>query len=77
MVNNIVLSVMSWGSSLKDAISTRLREESGQDLLEYAVLVGAIAAVAAGVLYAIGPTAFQPFADKVTACLTFDSTNCQ
>ena len=76
MVSNIVLSVMAWGSTLRTAFMTRLREENGQDVLEYAVLVGAIAIVAGAALYA-SPLSFGTFVNKIQACVSFDGANCK
>ena len=75
MVSNIVLSAAAWASSLRSSFVQRLREESGQDLMEYAVLAGAIAIVAGGALFAAGFD-FTTFTDKVSGCLSFDSTTC-
>ena len=81
MVNNILLSGMAWASSLKDAIVSHLRDEDGQDIMEYAVLAGAIALTVALIL-GFGFTgaldgAISTFRDKITGCLTFDSAQCQ
>ena len=75
MVNNIVLSGIAWVSSIKNAIAERLSEESGQDLLEYAVLVGAIAVVAGAAFFAAGFD-FGTFTNKVQACISFNATDC-
>ena len=73
MVSNIVLSVAAWASSLRSSIAERLKEESGQDIMEYAVLAGAIAIVAAGVLFAAGAggLGFNDFRDKIKDCMSF------
>ncbi len=67
----LVRLAMAW-----DDLRARLSEERGQDLLEYALLGGLIAAaiVALGVI-------FSPFlvdmAGNIGACIDFDSsTNC-
>ena len=70
-MNDIILSGMAWASSLRDAISSRMKDEGGQDLIEYAVLVGAIGLGAAIALFALGPAAFDTMAAKVEACVTF------
>ncbi len=77
MVNSIVLSALSWASSLKNSVATRLREEVGQDLIEYAVLVGFIAAAGAAAFFFadLGPK-LQEFADRVGACVSLNSDGC-
>ena len=73
MVNNIVLSAVAWASSLRSTIAERLKEETGQDLLEYAVLAGAIAIVAGGVLFTAGAAGlgFDDFRNKIADCMKF------
>lgn len=73
MINTIVLSVFARASN----IIARLKEERGQDILEYAVLIGAVALVAAGALlfFDTGET-WDPFKDRVQACLAFDTNEC-
>ena len=72
MVNNIVLSVMARVSNF---VATA-KEERGQDLVEYAVLVGFIGVAAAVAFFAFMPDALTTFTDKVGACLAFDGANC-
>ena len=73
MVNNIVLSAVAWASSLRSSIAERLKDVTGQDLLEYAVLAGAIAIVAGGVLFGAGAAGlgFNDFSDKIEDCMKF------
>jgi Flp pilus assembly pilin Flp len=70
--NNIILSVMAWTTNVVGGFVTRLKEERGQDILEYAVLAGAIALIAGGALYLIGPDIFETFAEQIEYCVTFD-----
>ncbi len=73
VVNSIVLSAMSWASSLKNAVGTRLREEAGQDLIEYAMLVGFIAVAAAAAFLVAGiPDALTTFAENVAECVSLN-----
>ena len=72
MVNSIILSGMAWASSLKDAIASHLKDEGGQDMIEYAVIVGAIAVAAAAIFFA--PIDFGAFRNKMTACINFESS---
>ena len=75
MVNSIILSGMAWASSLKSAIASRIGDEHGQDLLEYAILGGAIAMVAAVALYATGDWMnLNTFKSKIGDCLSFSNT---
>lgn len=52
--------------------------ERGQDILEYAVMTGAIALVAAAALYAAfgGGDVYETFVEKFQACLSFDGDAC-
>ncbi|MBI5284370.1 MAG: hypothetical protein HY874_04670 [Chloroflexi bacterium] len=73
-MNSIILSGMAWASSIKDAITTRIREERGQDLVEYAVLVGFIGvALAAFFLIAGNEIQWANFRNKINDCVTFDA----
>ncbi|MEX0786107.1 MAG: hypothetical protein WD939_05680 [Dehalococcoidia bacterium] len=56
-------------------LRTRLTEERGQDLLEYAILSGFIAAALAGVLAtAIFTDALDGMVGGISACIDFDGT---
>ena len=75
-MNSIILSGMAWASSIKDAITTRIREERGQDLVEYAVLVGGIGIVAAIALIGAGAAGWLDFTDfkvKIQDCVQFNA----
>ena len=75
MINSIVLSGMAWMASIKDAVANRISDENGQDLIEYAVLVGAIGIALFVALVALPlPAAFATFGNKVKNCVTFSST---
>ncbi len=77
MVNDIMLSAMAWASSLKNAVATRIHEERGQDLLEYAVLAGAVGIVAAIALIGAGAAGwlnFASFKNKIANCVSFSNT---
>ncbi len=60
-------------------LTARLSEERGQDLMEYAILTGLVAVVAAGafaaVFLAVGANPFDTMATKIKDCVTF-STSC-
>jgi Flp pilus assembly pilin Flp len=66
---------MAWVASIKNAITERISEESGQDVIEYAVLVGAIGiALFAALLLVPLPAAFGTFGNKIANCVKFSST---
>jgi hypothetical protein len=76
LVNSIILTGMAWASSLKNAIASRVSEERGQDLIEYAVLVGGIGLVAAIALIGAGASGwldFGSFKTKIQDCVSFSS----
>jgi Flp pilus assembly pilin Flp len=85
-VSNIVLSTYTWALALRDSATNAVRSgvaamerEDGQDIIEYAVLVGGIALVAMAALLILGPSGtdiFNTMGDKITACITFDTSNC-
>jgi Flp pilus assembly pilin Flp len=74
-VSNIVLSTYTWAVNLRDSVFNALKPEDGQDLVEYAILVGGIAAVAGFALFAtpLGDV-FAGFRDAITACIQWDDT---
>ncbi len=75
MINTVMLSAMTWVTSTVGSLVARIKEERGQDIMEYAVLAGAIALVAGFVL--IGGTvagidiagAVEDFGVEVTECI--------
>ena len=73
MVSNIMLSVMALVTNTVGYAIAKIKEERGQDLLEYAVLAGAIGIVGAVAILTIDPTIFQTFADKVEGCVRLDA----
>ncbi|MHB8632198.1 MAG: Flp family type IVb pilin [Candidatus Limnocylindria bacterium] len=78
MVNNIMLSAMAWASSLRTVAVQRLRDERGQDLMEYAVLGGGIA-LALGFLFLVqnplsGP--INSFFVRMGQCMSLNATSC-
>ena len=72
MINNIILN----GIALVSNAIASLREEHGQDLIEYAVLAGAIGVVAAVALFAIGSGPFDNMAAKIGNCVSFTNPGC-
>ncbi|MDP9237338.1 MAG: hypothetical protein M3P30_08075 [Chloroflexota bacterium] len=76
MVNNIVLSGMAWVSSMKSSMASRISEERGQDLIEYAVLAGAIGIAAFVAIGAVGfPAVFTSFGNHIKNCIDLDSSS--
>ncbi len=69
-MTNIVLSVTA---RIQNFMAV-LKEERGQDLMEYAILGGAIAVVAAIALFAITPGAFALMTSTIQKCVTFQNT---
>jgi Flp pilus assembly pilin Flp len=81
-VNSIIISTYAWAVNLRDSAAKALRSglealkpESGQDLMEYAVLAGAIAVAAGFALFALRDTGiWDDFTGTIQACITFDSS---
>ena len=75
-MSNIMLSAMAWVTNTVGYAFAKIKEERGQDLLEYAVLVGAIALVAGGALFFIldDSGAFEDFAEMIGNCVSFQET---
>lgn len=70
LINNALVRMMTAVSSLRE----RAASERGQDLLEYALLSGLIAAAITAVLgLAYWTGALQPVADGIAACIDFDN----
>jgi Flp pilus assembly pilin Flp len=56
---------------------SRIRSERGQDLIEYALLGGLIAAaLIAAILSGIMETAVNAMATGITECIDFDGVDC-
>jgi Flp pilus assembly pilin Flp len=56
-----------------------MKPEDGQDLVEYAVLIGVIAIVATAALIGLGPGGLDVFSvmgDRIAACIKFDTATC-
>ncbi len=75
MVTNMMLEAAAWVTALTDSITQRLKDERGQDLLEYAVLGGAVALVAAVAIVASPIRSdLQSFVTKVGNCISLSNT---
>lgn len=74
MVSNTVLSVLSWVVAIRSTIA---RSERGQGIMEYSILLGGIALVAALTLLVTGNGLdFAGFRDRIQACIDFDNAGC-
>ena len=78
MINTVMLSAMAFVQNTIGYAINKLKEERGQDILEYAVLVGAIALVAGGVLFVfLDDGIWDRFTEKISDCLAFNTEgNC-
>jgi hypothetical protein len=82
-VSNIILSTYAWATSLRSSAAYALQErmadmkpESGQDLVEYAIIIGGVAALAGAAYFALPGDLFTGFTDVIEACITFDGAGC-
>ncbi len=70
----LIKFAVSAARGLFDArIARVLEREDGQDLMEYAILGGAIVLVAAIALFAMNPTVWNTFAAIVKNCVSFSN----
>ncbi len=67
-INTALVRMITTVSGLR----ARMSEERGQDLLEYALLGGLIAAALVGI-FAIFGTALVDMGNNIAACIDFDS----
>lgn len=72
IVTNVSIAIYGW---LRGLLASA-QEERGQDLVEYAVLVGFIGVAAAVAFIAFMPDALDTFLEKIGGCLAFDTTTC-
>ncbi|MBI5288795.1 MAG: hypothetical protein HY873_07470 [Chloroflexi bacterium] len=76
MINTVMLTAMTWVTSTVGSFIARIKEERGQDILEYAVLAGAIAIGAGVLLTFFGPDFWDTFGTVIEGCLTFNADEC-
>ena len=67
-INTALVRMMTTVSGLR----ARMSEERGQDLLEYALLGGLIAAALVGIFLIFG-TALVDMGNNIAACIDFDT----
>lgn len=77
MINTVMLTAMTWVTSTVGSFIARIKEERGQDILEYAILAGAIALGAGVLLLFFDATFWDTFGTKLESCLTFDGAGCK
>jgi hypothetical protein len=76
MVHEAILSATAWLFAARERALDALRNERGQGLMEYAILLGAIAITAGVALYVTNAFDFTDFANTIQGCLDFDETAC-
>jgi Flp pilus assembly pilin Flp len=77
MVDNALLWTAAWAATLGSSLRSRMSSERGQGIMEYGVLLGAIALIAATALYVTGGTlSFSSFKSKIQACINLASSGC-
>jgi hypothetical protein len=77
VINTIMLSAMAFVQNTIGYTISKLREERGQDIMEYVVLIGAVAIVAAGALLVLDQDGiWEEFTGRISDCLTFDMDAC-
>ena len=73
-MTNIMLSAAAWVTTLRSTITSRIADERGQDLIEYAVLVGAIGVVAFAAFAALPlGVSFTAMGTRISDCVTFNA----
>jgi hypothetical protein len=59
-----------------DALRRVRQDERGQGIMEYSILLGAIALIAAVALFATGGLSFADMRDSIQGCINFDAAQC-
>lgn len=71
-MSTIMLAAAVWVTNVCDSIADRFMSERGQGIMEYSILVGGIALVAASVfLFAGGGLNFTGMRDGIQNCINF------
>jgi Flp pilus assembly pilin Flp len=74
--NNVLTDISIRIYSFVTNLPNMVRREEGQDLVEYAVLVGFIGVAAAVAFIAFMPDALNDMLTIIGDCLAFDSSGC-
>jgi hypothetical protein len=74
MVQGIFLRV---SVTVFDALSRVRRDDRGQGIMEYSILLGAIALIAAVALFATGGLSFANMRNSIQDCINFDANTCR
>lgn len=64
---------LPWAGYVRSLLGGLVKNERGQDLLEYAILGGAIAAAIIGALF-LWEDSLNAMAENIGACIDFDGT---
>jgi len=78
VVNNIMVRAYAWAQGIRTSMIESLKQESGQDVIEYAVLAGAIG-IAAALAFLAGPDIpgiIGDFVTKVGGCIQLSNATC-
>lgn len=82
-MSNIILSTYTWALSLRDTAAGALgrtleamKPEDGQDLVEYAIIIGGVAALAGAAYFALPGDLFTGFTTVITGCIQFSVADC-
>lgn len=68
------LAFAAWFLAMPARLLQPLRRDSGQGIMEYAILLGAIALIAAVALYASGGLDFTDMRNTIQDCISFSSS---
>jgi hypothetical protein len=60
-----------------DALRRVRQDERGQGIMEYSILLGAIALIAAVALFATGGLSFANMRQSIQDCINFDAGTCR
>lgn len=79
MVDSALLWAAAWAATLRSSLRAMVRDERGQGLMEYGILLGTIAVIAGFAFYAGGTSVFDftTMRDAIKGCITFKGTGCK
>jgi hypothetical protein len=73
MINEGFLAMAVWVMTTRTRLIQAVREQAGQGIMEYSILLGAIALIAAVALYA-ADFDFGDMTAEIQDCISFDDT---